>query len=114
MKPLPPYETLPAHFSEQGFSFHLVARQGMVAVYDRLRIRDQPNTLHFEVIIIQKRAAETIKSRQGKLYDYPAREVYPTPSEWGWHGWTCTTRERAMAKFRDLCDNSAHDEERVR
>lgn len=81
-------------FARDGFRHELVRRDGDVCLVARTNLRVDPPSVHWEVIVVQHRPAETTPSGRA----YPARESYPGPAAWGEQGWTFT--ERAMADAR--------------
>jgi hypothetical protein len=91
-------EPLRFPFDRDDFRHVLVRREGDVCLVERINLRVDPPSVHWEVILVQHRAAET--SQRGR--EYPAREVYPNNEQWGDAGWTFTERSLADAKMAEL------------
>ena len=87
-------------FERDEFRHELLERDGDICLVRRLNLRIKPTpSVHWEVVILQRRPAETIRG-----YSYPARELYPGNEEWGEHGWTFLDLAQARAKMAELCD----------
>ena len=89
-----PDEPLRFPFDREGFRHTLVRREGDVCLVERRNLRVRPPSVHWEVVVLEHRPAETMRSGRA----YPAREAYPSTGSWGERGWTFT--ERAMADAR--------------
>jgi hypothetical protein len=82
-------------FDRDGWRYVLVRRDGDVCLVKRRNLRVPPYSVHWEVIVVQHRPAETTRSGRA----YPARESYPGAAGWGEDGWTFTERAQADAKM---------------
>jgi len=93
-----PARPLGTTFTKNGFHYELVMREGNVALFKQ-RLRPGAGCLAYEVIRIRVAEATTIMGK-----DVPRREVGPSNSEWGTHGWTYPADDlpRAKAKFAAL------------
>jgi hypothetical protein len=89
------YAPLAARFKRHGFDFELICRVGPIAIYKRSR---RNHSLSFEVVVLRPTPERTLPD--GTIV--PAKERYPTSLEWGEYGWSCTSLDRAQAKFRQL------------
>jgi hypothetical protein len=88
-------EPLHFPFDRDGWRHVLVRREGDVCLVERTNLRVEPPSVHWEVIVVQHRPAETTRSGRS----YPARESYPAAGKWGEQGWTFTERVQADAKM---------------
>jgi hypothetical protein len=88
-------EPLRFPFDRDDWRHVLVRREGDVCLVERSNLRVEPPSVHWEVIVVQHRPAETTRSGRS----YPARESYPGPAAWGEAGWTFTERVQADAKM---------------
>jgi hypothetical protein len=88
-------EPLHFPFDRDDWRHVLVRREGDVCLVKRSHLRVEPPSVHWEVIVVQHRPAETTRSGRS----YPARESYPAAGTWGEHGWTFTERVQADAKM---------------
>lgn len=86
MNVAPPHRT---EFTHDGFTLRQVAREGMVALYEKFRSPD--GIKRFELVVLQHRPAEIVCGKP-----YPARECYPNSNEWGQRGWTFLTLDSAQ------------------
>jgi hypothetical protein len=91
-------EPLRFPFDRDDWRHVLVRREGDVCLVERSNLHAEPPSVHWEVILVQHRAAE--RSQRGR--PYPAREVYPNSEQWGEAGWTFTTQAMADAKMAEL------------
>ena len=87
-------------FTKNRYRHRLLERAGDCCLVERTNL--ETGRLHWEVVCLQTRDAETSPSGRS----YPAREVYPGSNEWGGHGWTYTTLPDAAQKYRALGDTS--------
>jgi hypothetical protein len=86
---------LPTSFTYDQFGFRQLARKGDVALFEKSRpTHSRPA---YEVVIVQKHPAETIRGRE-----YPAREAMPRSEDWGLSGWTYVDLKSAQTRFRKL------------
>jgi hypothetical protein len=97
---------LPKIFCKHGNEYRQIDRRGMVAIYGLYRggvLRD------YDVVIIQNRAACFLGGRF-----IPAKEAYPSASQWGIFGWTYLAAEKgkAFAHF-ETCDKQLNKPRRV-
>jgi hypothetical protein len=86
---------LETEFDHKGWHFRQIAREGMLAIYHRSRIGGSAE--HWEVIRIRIKPPTEINGVQ-----YPERENYPRSEDWGAHGFTCQTLERAWERFHSM------------
>ncbi len=86
--------TLETEFKTNGFDFRQIERQGDVAIYEQSK---GGRVLTYELIIVQKHPAETIKGRP-----YPEREGYPYNEQWGSQAWTVMNLDDARQRLRNL------------
>jgi hypothetical protein len=89
-----PMKTLATAFSRDGFEFEVIERNGPIAIFRK----SKPTYHHYEVVIIQCEQERTFPNG----LTTPAHERMPGNEEWGWHGWTCSDFDRAIAKFNSL------------
>jgi len=95
---MPEIAPLAFPFEHNRFRHELVERQGDVCLVRRLNLEVDPPSAHWEVVILQRRRAETLPSGRS----YPAREAYPGDAEWGTHGWTFVIEALARAKWAEI------------
>ncbi len=88
------YLVLPLEFSEKGFNFKQISRQGDVAIYGRAKDKTKP---HFEVIVIKRHESYTIAENT-----IEAAEMYPSSEQWGTTAWSYNTIEEANKRFKTL------------
>lgn len=84
---------LPQKFTKKGYKHTLIKREDKVALYKRQSVENSKCT-HFEVVIITTHNGTTIEGN----YIEPG-ELYPSTSQWGEKGWTCSTLEQAESRF---------------
>lgn len=87
---------LPQKFTKKGYKHTLIKREDDVALYKRQTLENS-KIFHYEVVIITSHNGTTIEGN----YIEPG-ELYPSTSQWGDKGWTCTTLERAEEKFNEV------------
>jgi hypothetical protein len=81
-------------FTKRGFKHTLVKREGDVAIYKRCAV-ESLKRFHYEVVIITRHDGISIEGN----YIEPG-ELYPSGSQWGFMGWTCSTEEDAEKRFQ--------------
>ena len=83
-------------FTKYGMQFKQIKRVGNVAIFEQ----SHPNwrSSRYEVVKIGHHNGYYL----GKAWIEPA-ETYPGASLWGLQGWTFTTLEEAMSKYKVLC-----------
>ena len=86
---------LPERFTLDGFDFRQLIRSGAVALFEKRK--PGRKLAVWEVVIVQKREAGSIEGKS-----YPAREVMPSPSDWGDAAWSFSDLARARQKFSEL------------
>lgn len=91
-------------FVKKGFRHTLLKREGNVAIYKRSSVENLKR-FHFEVVIISSHNGITIEGN----YIEPG-ELYPSGSQWGNSGWTCSTIEQAEARFKKAKKQAAETE----
>lgn len=86
---------LSKNFRQKGFNFSQIKREDNKAIYKR----SKPGSKHisYEVILISSHNGYEL----GGQYIEPA-ETYPSSSQWGVKGFTCTSLERAEVRFKKL------------
>ena len=84
-------------YTKNGHEFALVSRDGNVAIFHGLRIGGESST--WEVIHINPEAAYERFGNQ-----YPAQELPPPNSEWGYKGWTYVSLADAAVKYKSEVD----------
>lgn len=86
---------LPLTFQSRGFAFRQIDRQGDVATFEkRWHGTGIPS---YEVVIVQKRKACVIHG-----HTVPAHKAMPSSEQWGWAGFTLTTRASAFSRVASL------------
>lgn len=83
------------------FKFKQVKRNGMVAIYEQIRL-DNNEIMGWEVVIIQYRREDKVLPSGGII---EKGEYYPTTAQWGNCGWTCGTLEAANKKMEELLED---------
>jgi len=86
-------EALRFPFTARGYLHTLLAREGRVCLVER------GQGAHYEVVIL--RARPPARCPSGTLL--PAREAYPSTSDWGEYGWSYVQRENAERWYRAVC-----------
>lgn len=96
-------QTLGTVFKVKGhtqFTMNVMRRVGRVVIVKV--IEDATKRVGWEVAVIQIVPANTLNG-----YDYPEREMYPSPSHWGIFGWTFLNTigglRSAIKRFRSAC-----------
>ena len=100
---------LPKEIGKGKFVLKQYARKGKYALYE-LWLKDEhiacrakadpPEgdvVIGYEVIIIRRKKACEIMGTE-----YPAKEIYPSPEEWGRFGWTYNNFRDANAHLKQL------------
>lgn len=85
----------PLEFAHDGFTFRQVAREGMVALYEKSRSPE--SVKRFELVELQVLPAQKLFGKE-----YPARGSYPRSEQWGEHGWTFLDLPSAQEAMRWL------------
>jgi hypothetical protein len=96
-KKRPSYRPLATGFSRNGFSYRQIARERAAAIYEQIWSGCRSPSVCYEVIHIRRREGFHIGGR----FVEPA-EVYAHSDAWGIDGFTCTDRDAAFAKLREL------------
>jgi hypothetical protein len=100
------YKSLPENFTQKGWIFSQVKREGDIAIFSKLPTKFGGKAIGYEVIKIQKNEANdrVFKDKEGKevKHSYEAQERYPSSEEWGTYGFTATTLEQAEKIFQKL------------
>jgi len=86
---------LPKTFKQKGFNLSQIKREGNKAIYKKTRGK----VISYEVIVVSSHNGYELG---GQKID-PA-ETYPSTSQWGLKGWTCTTVECAEKRYSTLKD----------
>ena len=92
---------LPLSFAKNGFHYEQILRRGNLAIYKQ-RLRPGVGCLAFEVIRIKQIPDTVMFKRQ-----VPAHEAGPSNEDFGSHGWSYPTLERAKEKMRVLEEAAA-------
>jgi hypothetical protein len=87
------HNPLAKSFTKYGFTFTQIKREGDVAIYRQTK----GNFEAFEVIIIDRHNGYKLGDAE-----IPPAETYPSSSQWGSHGWTLRTLDRAHEKFAEV------------
>ena len=82
-------------FKQKGFNFTQLKRDGDFAIFKKSL--SNSNHTSYEVVIISRHNGYEL----GGQYIEPA-ETYPSSSQWGTKGWTCTSAKEAETKFTSL------------
>lgn len=90
-------KTLSTFFDKNGFTHRQRVREGDLAIFERWK-EGQVAPPHFEVIRIQKHNGHEFPD--GRVIE--PGESYPVAEDWGVHGWTCPTLEKAMERLKML------------
>ena len=108
------FEPLASIIDRGTYRLTRLRRLGNVALYERFN-RDLDRVSSFEVVRIRRAPAGEVFGRL-----LPAREVYPSTSEWGQYGWTYQHEVNAVRKFEVLVaaqgeveDGLVHDTDAV-
>jgi hypothetical protein len=91
------YKPLLKEFRRDGFQYRQVAREGDIAIYEKVWTGRAEPSRSYELIRIRRRDGFQIGSR---LIE-PA-EVYPASELWGGDGFTFTDCTKAWAKFFEI------------
>lgn len=87
-------KTISEKFTKKGFRHSLLKREGDVAIFKRSPV-ESPKRIHYEVVIITRHEGISIEGN----YIEPG-ELYPSGSQWGSMGWTCSSLEEAEVRFK--------------
>src|SRR5438552_953193 len=86
-------ERLPVEFTQEGRTLQQLKRNDKAAMYE---LRGHKGWLYgYEVVKIRVREPRVVFGRL-----QPRREVYPTPSDWGWAGFSYGAKHYEMAEER--------------
>lgn len=85
-------EPIPRTFTESGFRYDQIQREGMLAIYTQTRIHS--GVVRYEVVRLGIQRAHTWPNGT----ETPEKEAYPPASAWGQRGWT----------FYSLADAQTH------
>ena len=96
-KKQPSYRPLPTRFSRNGFNYRQIAREGNAAIYEQTWSGCSDPSFCYEVVHIRRREGFHI---DGRFVE--AAEVYPNSDAWGIAGFTCTDKDAAFAKLREV------------
>ena len=88
------YKPLPERFNKFGYTFSLLKREGDVAIFKQHK---KKRIFNYEVVIIGRHNGYEING----MFFEPS-EFYPSTSEWGTKGFTCTSLEAAEIRFDKL------------
>ena len=96
-KKQPSYRPLPTEFSRDGFNYRQIARERDVAIYEQSWNGCSNPSACYEVVRVHRREGFHIDGR----FIEPA-EIYPHSDAWGVYGFTCTDKDSAFAKLREV------------
>lgn len=96
--PKEPYSPIDHDFVYRGFRYHQITREGNLAIYEQTWTGSKTPSIAYEVVRIRVAPPHTFPTG----VSYPAREVYPSDESWGADGFTCTDKDRAFAKLKEL------------
>jgi hypothetical protein len=85
------YESIPTEFRSGGFNYRQIAREGDLAIYEQKWTGCPDPSTAYEVVRIRRHDGFLIA---GKAIE-PA-EFCPKSEDWGIHGWTVLTKDRAL------------------
>jgi hypothetical protein len=88
------YKILKEEISKDGFILKQIKRKKNKAIYAQTR---EGRTYAYEVIVISRHEGYT----SGGVFVEPS-EMYPSTSQWGVKGFTCTSLENAEKKYKSL------------
>lgn len=89
---------LPTTFTRSGWKFKQLAREGNIAVYEKV-LGPEGLCYSLEVIKVRRRGRCVINGRV-----LEEAEVYPPSESWGREGWTVATKDRAFEKMAELLE----------
>lgn len=84
---------LPKTFKQKGFTFNQIKRDGNKAIFKKTK----GTVTSYEVVSISSHKGYELGGQKIE----PA-ETYPSTSQWGIKGFTCTSLERAESKYKTL------------
>jgi hypothetical protein len=90
------YRPFPATFRKNGFHYELMKREGDIAMVKQ-RLEPGRGLLAYEILRIRRAEA---REMHGKAIE--AAEYGPCNEDFGKHGWSYPTIERAEAKFSEM------------
>jgi hypothetical protein len=93
-------ELLPLTFTERGFAYQQIERQGDVAIY---RQTNHAGVVRYEVIRIRIQREHTWPNGTTT----PEKEAYPGSNAWGTLAWTLYTLADAQALAQQLQERTA-------
>jgi hypothetical protein len=96
-KKQPSYRPLATEFSRDGFDYRQITREGDAAIYEQTWCGCPDPSVCYEVIRIRFRDGFHIDGR----FIEPA-EIYPHSDAWGIDGVTCTDKDSAFAKLKEV------------
>jgi hypothetical protein len=91
------YKPLPTQFRRDEFNYRQIAREGDAAIYEQTWGGCCNPSACYEVVRIQRREGFHVDGR----FIEPA-EIYPHSDAWGIDGFTCTDKDSAFAKLREV------------
>jgi len=86
---------LPKTFKQKGFTLTQVKRDGNKAVFKKTKVGY--TFVSYEVVVVSNHNGYELGGQKIE----PA-ETYPSSSQWGIKGFTCTSLERAEVKYKTL------------
>src|SRR4051794_26664161 len=89
-------QIIDTHFTERGFQYEQVAREGMVAIYTQTHTAS--GVVRYETVRLHIQAAHTWPNGTTT----PEKEAYPSATAWGRRGWTFFTLAEAQTQMQAL------------
>jgi hypothetical protein len=89
------YKTIPGEFNKKGFTYSLVQRDGMKAIYKQTR--SGSSLCNYEVVKLGRHNGYSM----GGSYIEPS-ETYPGSSLWGIMGWTHQDLDSARNRYEKI------------
>jgi hypothetical protein len=89
-------QTIDTQFTERGFQYTQLAREGMVAIYTQTHTAS--GTIRYETVRLHIQAEHTWPNGTTT----PEKEAYPSSTSWGRRGWTFFTVAEAQPQMQAL------------
>jgi hypothetical protein len=89
-------QTIDTHFTERGFQYAQIAREGMVALYSQTHTAS--GVVRYETVRLHIQAEHTWPNGTTT----PEKEAYPSATVWGRRGWTFFTLADAQTQMQAL------------
>lgn len=104
------FEKLSKIKSKNGYEYTQIDRNAKAAIYEQ-KVEKEINGNVGEIVgyevfkIIVGKAYSLVQkhgNKKGEVYNYPAAEKFPGNEDFGKWAWSFTTKNMAMAKFKEL------------